>query len=277
MLKAIITGGTAGLGLETVRALLAAGYRVGFTYRNQAKGAMILERLGSEYSSELVEALPLDLSKSASIKSFAQRVSNQFGNWDVLVNNAGAKVLRQYCETDFGCEYHFGANALGHFALTKSLLASANNSARIVSVSSIVAHIAPAGVGPVGSAKSYSPGASYAASKLANLMFSMELNRRVPQGKVRSLAAHPGFARAQPYGSATTKFFESLLAQSASKGALPIISAAIDPAPTDYLGPKYLELWGRPTDARIPRTITRDRLNQNWEILERMSQQLLGI
>ncbi|CAB4627784.1 unannotated protein [freshwater metagenome] len=270
---AIVTGANTGLGFETARGLLSQGFDVVITSRDQARGQLAVELLAQEFPSRSLSTLSLDLAQISSVDNFAKTFSSRFGNWDVLVNNAGAKVLANYSETDSGVEYHFGANAVGHFAITADLLPFRADTARVVSVASIVARFAPSEMGPSGSRGSYSPGASYAASKLSNLLFALELENRMGSDRFSSLAAHPGFARAQPYGPKSTKFFESFLAQSAASGALPIIAAAAnaDLSGGCYLVPKVLELWGKPKEARIPDVCTDKNLLENWITLEKLS------
>jgi NAD(P)-dependent dehydrogenase (short-subunit alcohol dehydrogenase family) len=220
-----------------------------------------------------VSMMELDLASMESITKFVSAYSANYRAWDVLVNNAGAKILSNYAETDFGVEYHYGVNAVGHFALTMDLLKHRAANSRVVSVASIIARFAPSKLGPAGSKHSYQAGMSYSASKLANLAFALELENLLGSESFSSLAAHPGFARAEPYGPKTTRFFESFLAQSARAGARPIVEAATNrkiPGGS-YLGPKYLELWGDSASAKIPARLTPDELSQNWKILENLS------
>jgi len=276
---AIITGANTGLGFETARGLLQVGFEVVITSRNLERGEKAVARLKSEYPKGQISALALDLSNQSSVRAFAQRFTQAQKKWDVLVLNAGAKVLSSYQETDSGIEYHFGVNAVGHFALVADLLALRAEVARVVSVSSIVARFAPSALGPAGSPKSYSAGASYSASKLSNYLFAIELQNRFGSESFSSLAAHPGFARAEPYGPKSTRFFESFMAQSAAKGALPIIEAATDSSLPggSYRVPKILELWGEPSEGIVPKITNRESLIKNWEILETLSGKTLAL
>jgi NAD(P)-dependent dehydrogenase (short-subunit alcohol dehydrogenase family) len=270
---AIVTGANVGLGFETTRGLLAMGFDVVITSRDQTKGERALQSLRSEFPESKVSCLSLDLSQRESVDSFAQSFRSKHQSWDVLINNAGAKVLADYRETDSGVEYHFGVNAVGHFAITADLMPYRSKNARVVSVASIVARFAPKVPGPIGTRSNYLPGPSYAASKLSNLLFALELQSRFGSDTFSSLAAHPGFARAEPYGPTSTRFFESFLAQSARRGALPIVSAASDlkiPGGS-YLAPNVLELWGKPSFAKMPETATGENQIRNWEILEQLS------
>ena len=276
---AIITGANTGLGFETARGLLQVGFEVVITSRNLERGEKAVARLKSEYPKGQISALALDLSNQSSVRAFAPRFTQAQKKWDVLVLNAGAKVLSSYQETDSGIEYHFGVNAVGHFALVADLLALRAEVARVVSVSSIVARFAPSALGPAGSPNSYSAGASYSASKLSNYLFAIELQNRFGSESFSSLAAHPGFARAEPYGPKSTRFFESFMAQSAAKGALPIIEAATDSSLPggSYRVPKILELWGEPSEGIVPKITNHESLIKNLEILETLSGKTLAL
>ena len=276
---AIITGANTGLGFETARGLLRLGYQVVITSRDLGRGNAALAKLKAEFPGGAVSALSLDLANQVSIDSFTKSFTAAFDKWDVLILNAGAKVLAKYQQTDSGIEYHFGVNAVGHFSLTAGLLAHRAHISRVVSVSSIVARFAPTTLGPAGSASNYSAGASYAASKLSNYLFAMELQKQFGSEFFSSLAAHPGFARAEPYGPSSTRFFESFLAQSAAKGALPIIEAAANSSLPggSYRVPKILELWGAPSEGIVPKITSEQALKENWEILESLSGKTLAL
>jgi NAD(P)-dependent dehydrogenase (short-subunit alcohol dehydrogenase family) len=270
---AIVTGGNTGLGFETASALVAKGYQVLITSRSTSKGDEAVARISATSPLAKISMMELDLSSMESVTRFAASYAANFGAWDVLINNAGAKILPSYSETDFGVEYHYGVNAVGHFALTMDLLSHRADHSRVVSVASIIARFAPHKLGPAGTKQNYQAGMSYSASKLANLAFALELENLLGSENFSSLAAHPGFARAEPYGPKATRFFESFLAQSAKAGARPIVEAASNnelPGGS-YLGPKYLELWGDSASARIPTRLTPEELSLNWKILENLS------
>ena len=276
---AIITGANTGLGFESARGLLGLGYQVVITSRDLGRGNSAVSKLKAEYPNAQVSALPLDLANTESINAFSKSFAAGFGKWDILILNAGAKVLANYQQTDSGIEYHFGVNAVGHFSLTADLLSHRAEVSRVVSVSSIVARFSPTKLGPSGSSSTYSAGASYSASKLSNYLFAIELDKRFGSESFSSLAAHPGFARAEPYGPKSTRFFESFLAQSAAKGALPIIEAAVNSslAGGSYRVPRILELWGSPAEGIVPKITNTQTLKQNWEILESLSGKTLTL
>ena len=276
---AIVTGSNTGLGFETALALASRGFEVIITSRSPIKGQEAVARISRVFPAAKVQTLELDLASMQSIENFVKAFESKFGKWDLLVNNAGAKVLANYSTTDFGVEYHYGVNAVGHFALTMDLLKRRSNQARVVSVASIIARVAPKKLGPSGSNENYQPGASYSASKLSNLAFALELQRLLGSDSFSSVAAHPGFARAEPYGPKSTRFFESFLAQSAKSGARPIVEAAtnLDVPGGSYLGPKYLELWGDSALAKVPSRLTSSELESNWKILEELSGKKLAV
>jgi NAD(P)-dependent dehydrogenase (short-subunit alcohol dehydrogenase family) len=275
----MITGANTGLGFETAHGLLRLGYGIVITSRSIDRGNKAVARLRSEYPNGEISALALDLSNQLSVKAFTSSFIQTHKKWDVLVLNAGAKVLSSYQETDSGIEYHFGVNAVGHFALVANLLAHRAPISRVVSVSSIVARFAPTEIGPAGSRLAYSAGASYSASKLSNYLFAIELQNKFGSDSFSSLAAHPGFARAEPYGPKSTRFFESFMAQSAANGALPIIDAATNSSLPggSYRVPKILELWGKPAEGIVPKITSCEALKMNWEILETLSGETLAL
>ena len=275
----IVTGANTGLGFETALALTSKGFDVLITSRSPTKGAQAISRIKHLNPDAEVSMLELDLSSMESIERFGDSYRSNYGSWDLLVNNAGAKILSSYSETEFGVEYHYGVNAVGHFALTMDLLKLRALHSRVVSVASIIARFAPGSLGPAGSEQTYQAGASYSASKLANLAFALELQNLLGSDTFSSVAAHPGFARAEPYGPRSTRFFESFLAQSAKSGAKPIVDAAVNKqiAGGSYLGPKYLELWGDSALARIPARLSSVELKENWRILENLSGKKLSV
>lgn len=272
-MRILITGGSLGLGLETAKTLANQGHHIIITSRSEDRATLAISEIRAENPLAEVSSITLELADTESVDSFASRFVDQHGNWDRLVLNAGAKVLSDFKRTSNGIEYHFGVNAVSHFAITADLLAHGSNNARVVSVSSIIARIARPRLGPQGTQDSYRPGQSYAASKLSNLLFAIELDRKMNSNGLTSVAAHPGFARAEPYGSAMTTFAEKFLAQSAKRGALPIIAATSEPGLPggSYLGPKYLELWGDVSIAKIPSFVSNEMLLENWEILSKLS------
>lgn len=234
---AIITGGNVGLGFESAKRAIEADYEIVLACRNQQKAAFARKALLTMYPIAEIDTQQLDLGDFDSVLNFVRDFDR---NWDLLINNAGAKIEKPLKLTAQGHEWHVGVNHLGHFALTGSLLPKANPGSCVVTVSSIVAKRGSLNFAPVGV---FNERQAYANSKLMNLVFANELARRFTGTGFRSVAAHPGFARASAYGNSLIRVSEYVLAHSAKSGS-DSIWAATNAANGSYLGPKYFELWG---------------------------------
>jgi NAD(P)-dependent dehydrogenase (short-subunit alcohol dehydrogenase family) len=265
--RSVITGATGGLGYDTALALAAAGGEVILTGRNPAKGADAVARIKRQHPAAAIRFELLDLANLASITDFAGRFAAAHGSLDLLVNNAGVMALPQRLVTSDGFEMQFGTNHLGHFALTGRLLPLLRGG-RVVSVSSLAARVGVIAFDNLQGERRYRPMQAYAQSKLANLMFAIELQHRsAAQGwGVTSVAAHPGFsstdliansrgpdqpARIQDVASG---FVVRLIGQSSAAGALPSLYAATvaDVQPGGFYGPDGgFELKGAPGPAKI--------------------------
>lgn len=235
----IITGGNTGLGLQVARYALAEGCEVTLAVRSLDRGTAAESLLRDEFRAAHLNVEQLDLADLNSVKQFAESISN----WDVLINNAGAKIERPYKQTAQGFEWHVGVNHLGHFGLTAMLWPKGSPSAKVVTVSSIVARKGNLEFEPI----EFDRGTAYANSKLMNLVFAQELARRLDSSSSAksSMVAHPGFARASFYGSRLIRISEYLFAHSAKLGAQSIW-AAVNSNNGDYLAPRWFELWGKP-------------------------------
>ena len=256
---ALVTGATDGLGLEVARALAAKGARVLLAGRNPAKGEAALKRIREAQPNADIAFEPAELEDLAQVRSLARRAGAR--PLDILVNNAGIMGV-PYRRTVSGFEAQLGVNYLSHFVLTGALLEAlrAAPKARVVSLSSL-AHLGGAiAFDDLQSEKSYSPFRAYAQSKLAMLMFALELQRRSDRHGwgLLSAAAHPGFSNtnliASSGGSKLMAAVAPRLSQSAAAGAEPVLLAATRPdlPPASYWGPGGLfELAGRPGPARI--------------------------
>lgn len=272
---AVITGSSKGLGFSTARGLALRGFdRIVITSRSQSAADQAAIELRESFPSRLsVEFIPIavDLSDLHDVDRFATKVMRETGAWDLLINNAGAKIEKPVKLTKQNFEWHYGVNHLAHFALTGLLLEKANSAARVVSVSSIVARSG----NPVlwSDPTQATVGELYAASKLANLVFALELNRRLTPLGLSAAAAHPGFARASSYGNKGIRIAEYIFAQNSNNGALPIIAAAGDNAGGAYFGPRMFELWGKPAAAKLPDAASECLGGQLWKL----SQEQTGI
>ena len=194
----LITGGNSGIGKEAAVGLAEMGATVVITARNEERGTGALAEIRERSGSDAVEVMALDLASFASIRSFASDFLDRHEHLHVLINNAGG-VLSKRQETEDGFEATFGVNHLGHFLLTNLLLDRLKASApsRIVNVSSIAHWAAPGGIDfdDLQSEKRYSAMNVYGQSKLANILFTRELARRLEGTGVTANALHPGSVR----------------------------------------------------------------------------------
>jgi NAD(P)-dependent dehydrogenase (short-subunit alcohol dehydrogenase family) len=259
----VVTGANSGLGFETARQLAAHGARVMLTTRSEAKGQAAVDRIKSESPDALVEFRVLDLADLDSVRAFAGAITGSAIAVDVLVNNAGV-MFPPRALTRQGFESQFATNHLGHFALTGLMFATIRRGAdaRVVTVSSLEHKGGSIHFDDLTGERSYSPRGFYQQSKYANVLFGLELDRRVRAAgiDVRSLLAHPGWAATNLQTSAPTgtmkqlmKVGNRLLAQSAEVGALSQLYAAVDPAAESgcFYGPGGLgQLRGYPTEVQ---------------------------
>ncbi len=263
----IVTGGNSGIGFEAARALAARGADLFLACRNPAKAADAAERIRARQADARVEVMQLDLASLASVHDFAKAFAGKRERLDVLVNNAGVMAI-PLRRTDDGFEMQIGTNHLGHFALTGLLLPQllAAPNPRVVNVSSTMHKIGRVDVDDLNyERRRYSKWPAYGQSKLANLYFTYELQRKLDAaGKGQRLlaaACHPGYAATnlqavgpQMEGSRfmerATDLANRIFSQSAAMGALPTIYAAVHPAvePAGYYGPDgFQEMRGHPT------------------------------
>jgi NAD(P)-dependent dehydrogenase (short-subunit alcohol dehydrogenase family) len=287
---AVITGATGGLGFETALALAAAGADVVLTGRNAAKGNAALAEIRAQHPAASISYEHLDLASLASVREFAERFARQHEALDLLINNAGVMMPPTRQATADGFELQFGTNYLGHFALTAHLLPVLRHASqpRVVNLSSI-AHKVQAAIhfDDLQWARRYEPWPAYAQSKLAMLMFALELQRRSDANGwgLLSNASHPGYARtdliANGPGSNTLRqrlnrvTIEPLISQSAAAGALPTLYAATaaNAKPGGYYGPTGLmELKGPPGAAAVaPRARDLVVAARLWDISETLA------
>lgn len=265
-LSAVVTG-TGGLGYETALALAKAGASVVIAGRNAEKGADAVTAIARATPGARIRFRQLDLADLASIAAFAARLADDEPGLDLLVNNAAVMAPPERRVTRDGFELQFGTNYLGHFALTGRLmpLLRQGRSARVVTLSSIAARGGAIDFDDLMAERIYKPMAVYAQSKLACLMFALELSRRSAAAGwgVASIAAHPGVSRTNliPNGAGSRSLqglvrrFLPFLFQPAAQGALPSLYAATDRKARDgvYYGPDRLGgTRGLPTEETPP-------------------------
>ncbi len=286
---AVVTG-PGGLGFETALGLAGAGARVILAGRNPDKGAAALASIRAEVPGADVAFALLDLANLKSVEAFAAGLLKDLPRLDLLINNAGVMAPPTRQETANGFELQLGVNYLGHFALTARLLPllRLGDHPRVVSLSSLAHRTGAIRFQDLQWRRKYSAWGAYGQSKLAMLMFALELQRRSDAAAwgFASLAAHPGFARTEliangpaPDGvfAAVNGFIQPLVSQSAAQGALPTLFAAtaIEASPGGYYGPDgVLELKGSPAPAKImPKAQVRDDAARLWQDSERLTSQ----
>ena len=234
----IVTGANSGLGLATTRRLVRRGARVIMAVRNEAKGRQALADLTAAQPGASLELHRLDLADLDSVRAFADRIHAEDVPVDVLVNNAGV-MMPPHALSPQGHEIQFASNHLGHFALTGLLLdiLQTGKDPRVVTVSSSLHRRGHIHFDDLTGARKYSPTAFYAQSKFANVLFGLELDRRLRAAgsPVRSLLAHPGYSATNLQTSGPTgllnllgRLGNRLLAQDVEMGALPQLYAATD-------------------------------------------------
>jgi NAD(P)-dependent dehydrogenase (short-subunit alcohol dehydrogenase family) len=261
---ALVTGASSGIGLETAAQLARGGARTILGCRDTQRGGRAVETIRRRYPGAAVEVVRVDLASLESVEDAAEEIADCTGHLDILVNNAGIMAPPPDLTAE-GFEIQLGTNHLGHFALTGRLLPLllAAGSARVVTVSS-VAHLGSAGAGLTEPAdfKTLPHGsrwAGYARSKLANLLFARELDRRVraDSGTLRSIPVHPGLTRSElvarasigrrPVIGTVARVSAGYGSQSTAAGALPTLFAATHPEAKggEFIGPR-LGLRGAP-------------------------------
>jgi NAD(P)-dependent dehydrogenase (short-subunit alcohol dehydrogenase family) len=258
---AIVTGANSGLGLVTARELARRGARVILACRNVDKGAKAAREIEAAALGAEVELAPLDLGDLSSVQAFADsfRSSHEGDGLDLLINNAGVMAPPRRQTAD-GFELQLGTNLLGHFALTARLieLMQGRADARVVTLSSNAHKMGRIDFEDLQSERHYTRWGAYGQSKLADLMFSLELDRRLRASgsSVKSVAAHPGYAATNLQTAAAPaldrivmQFTNLIVAQSADMGALPSLYAATYPGLEggSYVGPDGIgEFRGHP-------------------------------
>jgi NAD(P)-dependent dehydrogenase (short-subunit alcohol dehydrogenase family) len=294
---AVVTGANSGLGFGLAKSLAGAGADVVMAIRNRAKGEAAIAEIRREQPSARLTIRQLDLSSLKSVAALGDELVADGRPIDILINNAGVMTPPQRQETDDGFELQFGANHLGHFALTGHLLPllRAAERARVVTVSSIAAGQRNLDFNDPNAQDGYKPMRCYGVAKLAQLMFAMELDRRSRDrgwGLI-SNAAHPGLSKTNllsgaSYGRAKPTL-QARLTQltwrllpfmwlDVDEGIKPTLYAAVSPDAEGgrYYGPRgfYETAGGGVTFAGVPRLA---RSEPDRERLWQRSEQLTGV
>lgn len=252
---AIVTGANSGIGVDTAAGLAQKGATVIMACRDLQKARPVAAAIRQQWPGSRIEVMPLDLSNLDAVHAFAADFLRQYQRLDLLINNAGV-MHPPYSKTAQGFEMQFGVNHLGHFALTGLLLDCLNRTpaARVVTVSSGSHRFGTIDFDDLNWEKrKYAPNAAYGQSKLANLLFTYELQHRLrAAGKgTLAVAAHPGYTSTNlQKHTPAIMFINPLFGQPAAMGALPTLYAAMasDVQGCDYIGPDGLfEMRGYPT------------------------------
>jgi len=280
----VITGANTGLGYETALELAKKGATIVMACRNMDKANTAKNSIKAQVSSAVLDVMEIDLSSLKSVRNFANTFNTKYDRLDVLINNAGV-MTPPYGKTEDGFELQFGANYLGHFALSGLLLGTIlkTDNSRIVTLSSAVHKNGAINFDDLQSEKEYDRMKAYAQSKLACLMFTFELQRRLDKAghkQTISVASHPGIAMTD-LSRNMSKFqyymikytLAPFMAQSARKGAQPTILAAFGNAKGgDYFGPTgFREFKGKVGKATCSElSQDKDIANQLWKISEEL-------
>ena len=275
----IVTGSSSGLGYETAKVLANKNATVIVAVRNEVKGNAAVEKIKVENPNADIQVMLVDLSNLESINKFAENFKEKFNRLDLLINNA-VVMNPPYTKTKDGFELQFGTNHLGHFALTGLLidLIKKTPNSRIVNVSSTAHKIGKLNFEDLNwETRRYNKMRSYGDSKLANLYFTNELQKRLNKQSsgVICASAHPGATATEL--SRHSHFFKvlSLFVQNGKMGALPTLYAAVAPdvQGNDYYGPGgFLELGGYPKKVESTKRAKRDDVAANlWDVSEKMT------
>ena len=284
-----ITGATSGLGLVCAQTLAARGAELVLAVRNTANGETVAAGIRARHPSAKITVSALDLASLASIAEFGRRAEATLPRLDVLMNNAGLGMQPERHTTRDGFEQQFGTNHLGHFALTAHLIPTLLRAPapRVIPVASMAHRRGKIAWDDLQTERPYDGRVAYNQSKLANLMFGLELAARATEQESRlaSIPAHPGFsmtgfikATDMPgYKQAVANLAGILLGQSAAAGAEPQLYAATMPDATngEYWGPSgFLEIRGKPARGRVwPHAADR----ADWQRLWQVSEELTGL
>lgn len=284
--RAAVVTGPGGLGFETGLALAGAGAEVTLAGRNPERGEAAAATIRAAAPGAAVRFERLDLASLSSIRAFAERMQDSQVRIDLLVNNAGVMALPTRKTTEDGFEMQVGTNHLGHFALTALLLPLLREGTlpRVVGVSSIAHRTGSIRFDDLNARRGYRPWTAYSQSKLAVLMFALELQRRSRAAGwgIVGNAAHPGLSRTElvangPGAGIVLSAAGAVFGQSAAQGALPILFAATSPDAEGggYYGPRgFFELSGAPGPAAISASASDAAAAARlWE----MSEQLTGL
>lgn len=278
----IITGANNGLGFEASRMMAAKGATVIMAVRTMSKGEAAAKEIRAKVPNAKLEMMQLDLASLDSVRSFAYAFKAKYDRLDILQNNAGVMMTPESTTKD-GFEMQFGTNHLGHFALTGLLMdvLTATEGSRIVNVSSLAAERGEMHFNDLMLKQDYGRSKAYGQSKLANLLFTKALNKRLQDNGTNtiSVAAHPGVANTNLISSANIpiiapilKFVFGFMTQSSAVGTLSQVRASVAPdvAGGEYYGPSE-GMRGYPAKVEMPSQTTDTSAETLWSISEELT------
>jgi NAD(P)-dependent dehydrogenase (short-subunit alcohol dehydrogenase family) len=276
---AIVTGSNTGLGFETALDLFQKGAKVYVACRDEEKGLNAIERMKAISSGGELIYSHLDLASLSSVKDFAEKVTASESRLDLLVNNAGVMIPPPSKSKD-GFELQFGVNFIGHFALTGHLfnLLESTTGSRVVTLSSIAHRGAIIDFDNFKLEKPYNNWREYGQSKLADLIFALEFEKRLRKNgcQLMSLAAHPGFSKTDLQKYMDKNMLDSLELMTAKEGAQPTLAACLRPDAKggQYWGPDgYNEQKGKPALAKIDAVALDEKLNSKlWDWAKKITE-----
>ena len=281
-LVAIVTGASSGIGFETAKVLAVKNATVIIAVRNVQKGTAAAEKMKGDYPNADVKVMELDLANLESVRRFAEGFNKSYSRLDLLINNAGV-MMPPYSKTTDGFELQFGTNHLGHFALTGLLIDLIKDTpgSRIVNVSSSAHHYGELDFDDLNwENRPYKKMKTYGDSKIANIYFTYELQRRLHDMGSNTLvtASHPGWTATELQRHVgLLGFLNHFFSQDISMGALPTLYAAVgeDVKGCDYYGPSgWREMKG------YPKKVESNELSHDKEIAQKLwevSEELTGI
>jgi NAD(P)-dependent dehydrogenase (short-subunit alcohol dehydrogenase family) len=284
---AIVTGANSGIGYQTARYLARAGAAVILACRNAEKGEAARAKIASEYPAANLQVRVLDVADLDSVRRFAAEFLNEGKPLDLLINNAGVMALPERRTTPQGFEMQFGTNHLGHFALTGLLLPTLlrQPGSRVVTVASIAHKGGKLNFDDLNAERRYDPRGAYQQSKLANVVFGLELDRRLRarSATTESVIAHPGVAVTNIVSNGMGSGLQGrianavlpLFAQSDDRGAWPLLYAATSPEAHGggYYGPDgFAEIKGSPVEVKPkPHAVDPAAGKRLWEVSEELT------
>ncbi len=276
---AIVTGSNTGLGFETAFDLYQKGAKVYVACRNEEKGLDAIERMKAISDGGELVYVHLDLASLNSVKEFAEKVIATESRLDLLVNNAGV-MIPPPSKSEDGFELQFGVNFIGHFALTGHLfnLLESTTGSRVVTLSSIAHRGAVIDFDNFRLEKSYNNWREYGQSKLADLIFALEFEKRLRNNgsNIMSLAAHPGFSKTDLQKYMAKDMLDSLELMTAKEGAQPTLAACLRPDAKggQYWGPDGPnEQKGKPALAKIDSVALDEKLNAKlWDWAKKITE-----